>query len=169
MLDCYCKTGCGYLVKSLICFQFMTVFPLHLTLYVNSLISAVKEASSSNLRISQSMLFAVCLSYPWPRLRELGVAYCQSFVVLTFLHGSSIFHNTSYAPPPSLSSSSSSSPALSSPPPLSLSPSPSYISAVVFRFIISYETANSLGVEVAQSSQLLDCGLGYLRFVFRYR
>jgi len=95
MLDCYCETGCGYLVKSLICFQSMTVFPLHLTLNMNSLISAVKEASSSNLRISQSMLFAVCLSYPWPRLRELGVAYCQSFAVPTFLHGSSILHNCS--------------------------------------------------------------------------
>ena len=102
MLDCYCKTSCGYLVRSLICFQFMTVFPVHLTLYVNSLISAVKETSSSNLRISQSMLFAVCLSYPWLRLRELGVAYCQSFAVLIFLHGSSILHNSSnsFSPPP---------------------------------------------------------------------
>ena len=74
MLDCYCETGCGYLLKNLICFQFMTISPLHLTLNVNSLISAVKEASSSNLRISQFMQFVVCLSHPWPRLRELGVA-----------------------------------------------------------------------------------------------
>ena len=168
MLACYCETGCSYLVKSVICFQFMTVFPLHLLLYVNSIISAVTEASSSNLRISQSMLFAVCLSYPWPRLRELGVAYCQSFAVLTFLRGSSILHNSSYASP-SLLSSSSPSPALLSPPPLSLSPSPSYFSAVVFRFIINYETVSSLGVEVSQSSQLLGCGMGYLRFVFRFR
>jgi hypothetical protein len=97
MMGCYFDTGHGYLVTSLICFQFMTVFPFHVLLCVNSLISAVKEPSSINLRISRSMLFAVFVSHKWTRLRELDVAYCQSFAVLSFLHGSSIHHSSSYA------------------------------------------------------------------------
>jgi hypothetical protein len=97
MMGCYFDTGHGYLVTSLICFQLMTVFLFHVMLCVNSLISAVKEASSTNLRVSRSMLLAICVSYKWTRLRESDVAYCQSFAVLSFLHGSSIHHSSSYA------------------------------------------------------------------------